>query len=85
VLNRRTVILIFTLLALIANTSIVFAQTPDISLKKCKHWNKQIEQLKDRRRAGGTAKQMDNWKKSRRKYQQAFRSNDCADWRDELD
>ena len=66
------------------SSSSVLAQTPDISLKSCQYWKDKSEYYLDLRRSGGSAKQMEGWKKSRRKYNQAFRDNRCSDWRDEL-
>ena len=65
-------------------SSSALAQTPDISLKSCQYWKDKSEYYLELRRSGGSAKKMDSWKKSRRKYNQAFRDNRCSDWRGKL-
>jgi len=66
------------------SSSSVLAQTPEVSLKSCQYWKDKSEYYLDLRRSGGSAKQMESWKKSRRKNKQAFHDNRCSDWRGEL-
>jgi len=53
------------------------ANSQDISLDRCKYLQERIEYYTQLRKQGGSASQMESWKKSRRKYEDEFREGDC--------
>ena len=53
---------------------------PEASLKKCQYWKDKVEGYTELRRDGGSSKQMEKWRKNRRKYAELFRDNSCDDW-----
>ncbi len=48
-----------------------------MSLEACKRLQSEIERYDDLRRKGGSASQMESWKKSRAKLEDKFRAGDC--------
>ena len=50
------------------------------SLSKCQRLADAIEKYSDLRRAGGSAKQMDTWKRRRSDKEDQFKRYDCKDW-----
>lgn len=53
------------------------AVAQDVSLQQCKSWYNKIEHITDLRRAGGSAKRMDSWKRQRRAYEDKFKEANC--------
>ena len=49
----------------------------EISLGTCQQLTNQVEKYTKLRRSGGSAAQMESWKKSRQRYEEQFRRSDC--------
>ena len=60
------------------------ASAQRISLEKCQHYKDQVARYTSLRRNGGSGKQMDAWKRSRRENEKAFSGNDCWRYRRQL-
>ena len=53
------------------------ANAQDIPLERCKHLQQRIDYYTKLRRNGGSASQMESWKKARSRHEQEFRDGDC--------
>ena len=53
------------------------ADAQELSLAKCQGLKDKIEKYSKLRRGGGSASQMESWKKSRRIYEDKYRDGDC--------
>jgi hypothetical protein len=52
-------------------------QAQSLSLERCKGIREKIERYDVLRRKGGSAAQMDSWRKSRAKLEERFRQGNC--------
>ncbi|MEH6519151.1 MAG: hypothetical protein V7742_20925 [Halioglobus sp.] len=55
------------------------SQAQKITVEECQKLKDKIERYDNQRRAGGSGKQMDAWKRSRRESEQVYSKSDC--WR----
>lgn len=55
-----------------------------ISLEQCQQYKDQVTRYTSLRRNGGSGKQMDAWKRSRREAEKAFSDNYCWRYRRQL-
>jgi hypothetical protein len=53
------------------------ATAKSLSIKQCQSLTKKIENYTKLRKRGGSAKQMESWRKSRKKYKLRFREGQC--------
>jgi len=53
-------------------------------LNNCQRQYKAIEKLRNKRRKGGSAKQMDKWKAQLREKNSRFKQQRCQQWRNKL-
>ncbi len=53
------------------------ANAKSLSVKQCQSLSKKIESYTKLRKRGGSAKQMESWRKSRKKYKNRFREGQC--------
>jgi hypothetical protein len=56
-------------------SAIVLSQTPDV--EECKRLKARIDQYTELRKTGGTAAEMEQWKRARAEYEEQFRSIGC--------
>lgn len=56
----------------------------EASLEECRALKDRIDRYTSLRRMGGSASQMNGWKKQRRRAEKQFRDKDCNDYRREL-
>jgi len=70
-------------LALSALTAVP-ADAGEASLEECRALKDRIDRYTSLRRMGGSASQMNGWKKQLRKYEARFRDLDCSEFRREL-
>jgi hypothetical protein len=47
------------------------------TLRDCQRWKDRIDHLTDQRRAGGSARQMERWKRRRQVYRERFIEGAC--------
>ncbi|MDZ7784230.1 MAG: hypothetical protein U5K56_15265 [Halioglobus sp.] len=80
--NRLTTVTV-TLLALSALTTAP-AVAGEASLEECRALKERIDHYTSLRRMGGSASQMNEWKKQRRRAEKQFRDKGCNDYRREL-
>ena len=62
----------------------VFAGKQDEGLHVCQFYKDEIEKYEDLRRGGGSASEMDQWKKKKREYEEKFRNGNCSRHRGDL-
>jgi hypothetical protein len=55
------------------------SQAQKITVEECQRLKDKIERYDNQRRAGGSGKQMDAWKRSRRESERLYSKSDC--WR----
>lgn len=72
-----------TVIALSALTSAP-AGAGEGTLEECRALKDRIDRYTSLRRMGGSASQMNGWKKQLRKYDARFRELDCSEFRREL-
>ncbi|WP_299585950.1 hypothetical protein [uncultured Microbulbifer sp.] len=65
---------LFSLL-IVFSTATALAQSA--TLKKCQSWNDKIESYQEKRKEGGSGKEMDRWKRKIRQHRDKFRKNKC--------
>ncbi len=53
------------------------ANATSLSVKQCHSLSKKIERYATLRKRGGSAKQMESWRKSQKKYKIRFREGQC--------
>jgi len=56
-----------------------------ISLQQCQQYKDQVARYTSLRRNGGSGKQMDAWKRSRRESEKAYSDNYCWRYRRQLE
>ncbi len=60
------------------------AQEADASLDTCLQLQEKIERLDARRKGGGSAQEMDQWKRQRQVYKDQFNALRCRHWGNRL-
>ena len=54
------------------------------SLEYCQNMTDKIRYYSLKRKKGGSAKSMENWKNQRKHYQEKFTNRNCKKWKDKL-
>ncbi|QKQ27810.1 hypothetical protein [Candidatus Reidiella endopervernicosa] len=80
-MKNRT--LLFLLATILINPHNVVAASKG-SLAQCQSVQDQINYYTNLRRAGGSARTMESWKRSRQKQKDRFTKHNCKQWRNKL-
>ncbi|MEQ8802534.1 hypothetical protein [Haliea sp.] len=80
--QKMAVALVATALAMVSTGAI--SQEADASLDTCRQLRDRIERLDARRKGGGSAQKMDQWKRQRQVYKDQFDALRCRHWGSQL-
>ncbi|MEQ9463667.1 MAG: hypothetical protein RJQ10_08400 [Haliea sp.] len=82
--TKQTPAIALVTVSLAAAASGSVAQEADASLETCRQLQQKIERLDARRKGGGSAQKMDQWKRQRQVYKDQFADLKCRHWRNRL-
>lgn len=82
--GTQTMVITLLAAALTTASAGTHAQEPSGSIETCRQLQNKIERLDARRKNGGSAQKMDQWKRQRQSYKDQFAALKCRHWGNRL-